>query len=137
VSDNEISGFFSVETPSSVRRKVDLLAAAWKSLQSSYPSSPVVKSEVAQYLTWQSQVESSVWNQVFASSVAPEYETWLARYKSAYQSAKNAFPTVSPTAPVPEDLAEPELAASPWFWAVLAGTGVVGLWAIASIVKSR
>lgn len=128
-------GVFGIETPASIKRKVLDLLNSWQRLAKSYPNNKLIRDELAAYKAWADDVNASVLNRLFASSIAPKYDSWLVRYKDAFEKAKAADPNVSPIAPEPGTLTAPVASArtSPWVWAVLAGSVAIGLYSVYKI----
>lgn len=132
------AGILGIETPASIKRKVLDLQNSWKRLSESYPKDKFIQQELQAYNAWADDVNSSVFNRLFASSIAPKYDSWVVRYKDAFEKAKAADPSVKPTAPDPETLTAPVPPArtSPWVWAVIAGSVAVGLYSVYKIRES-
>lgn len=127
-------GFLGIETPASVKRKVDDLLANFKKLAESYPDDPLVKSELEAYQKWASDVNSSVFNRLFASGIAPKFEEFQRRYATAFETAKKKAPNIEPIAPLPTDVIVPQKT-SIWLYALIGGSVSLGLYAIAKLKK--
>jgi hypothetical protein len=132
------AGILGIETPASIKRKVLDLQNSWQRLAESYPKDKFIQAELQAYNAWADDVNSSVLNRLFASSIAPKYDSWVQRYKDAFEKAKKTSPEIDPTAPDPGTLTAPVPPArtSPWVWAVIAGSVAVGLYSVYKIRES-
>lgn len=132
------AGFLGIETPASIKRKVLDLQNSWQRLAESYQKNQFIQQELQAYNSWADDVNSSVFNRFFASSIAPKYDSWIVRYKSAYDQAKKANPNIKPTAPSPDVLMAPVPPAhtSPWVWAIISGSLALGLYSIYKIKQT-
>jgi hypothetical protein len=124
-----------IESPQSIDRKIQSLDDAFEALGRSFPGDVPLGEEIKRFRAWRDTVRSSLTSSFFPSTVAPEFDQWRNRYRVAFEQAQKAHPDVVATAPVPSAILDPKKPTDPWFWAILAASGAVGLVAIAKILK--
>jgi hypothetical protein len=124
-----------IETPASVSRKIELLDGYFEQLARSYAQDASTQETVTQYRVWRDKVKGSLSSSFFPSTVADEYEQWQQRYVDTFNAAKKRYPNVITSAPLPDVVVKPPAPASPWVYAIVAGSVALGLVAIAWMKK--
>jgi|WetSurSiteA1Bulk_404760.scaffolds.fasta_scaffold03465_4 hypothetical protein len=121
-----------IETPGGIQRKIDGLKGAWDALALDYPQNGAIQSEYKRFKVWHRELSDSWSSRLFASTIAPEFESWTNRYRAAYATGQRTNPGATITAPPPESLIAP-MPESSFFWPIIAIAGAVGLIAVARI----